>query len=339
MSSVIRLQKLQNQVLKKADLALKTMVSVYSTSSHGQQLLSTVKSVIPPLHSTMHKGKCGRIGVVGGSKEYTGAPYFAAISALKVGADLSHIFCPEAAAPVIKSYSPDLIVHPILDKPDLMEEFKLKLTYNLHSLVIGPGLGRDTSMIDTVTKVLNIAMGINLPIVIDADGLFLILQNPDVIKNYQNAILTPNRIEFERLFEKVMNKKADKIKSIDETIELARVMGVTIVQKGEEDVITDGRSVVLCQQEGSPRRCGGQGDLLSGSMGTFAFWAYASAKEPKGTAACGEWTTNIVAAYAACLLTRQCSKAAFLNYQRAMVTENMIGCIGPVFHEYFEHKG
>ena len=64
---------------------------------------------------------------------YTGAPYFAAISSLKAvyytsnrlancsintlhsqGGDLAHVFCPEAAAPVIKAYSPELIVHPLL---------------------------------------------------------------------------------------------------------------------------------------------------------------------------------------------------------------------------------
>jgi len=30
------------------------------------------------------------------------------------GADLGHIFCPEDAAIAIKSYSPELIVHPLL---------------------------------------------------------------------------------------------------------------------------------------------------------------------------------------------------------------------------------
>ena len=30
------------------------------------------------------------------------------------GADLSHVFCPLAASAVIKSYSPDLIVHPLM---------------------------------------------------------------------------------------------------------------------------------------------------------------------------------------------------------------------------------
>lgn len=42
---------------------------------------------------------------------------------MQVGSDLSHVFCTEGAATVIKSYSPELIVHPYLaDSHDLSEE-------------------------------------------------------------------------------------------------------------------------------------------------------------------------------------------------------------------------
>lgn len=51
--------------------------------------------------------------MVGGCAEYAGAPYFAAKMALRVGADLVHVFCHPTAVSVIKSYSPDLIVVPI----------------------------------------------------------------------------------------------------------------------------------------------------------------------------------------------------------------------------------
>ena len=46
------------------------------------------RSVVPKLTADLYKGQCGRIGVFGGCIMYTGAPYFAAISALKAGADL-----------------------------------------------------------------------------------------------------------------------------------------------------------------------------------------------------------------------------------------------------------
>jgi hypothetical protein len=57
----------------------------------------------------------GRIGVIGGSIDYSGAPYYAAIAALKMGADLSWVYCSQAAAVPIKSYSPELIVVPFYE--------------------------------------------------------------------------------------------------------------------------------------------------------------------------------------------------------------------------------
>lgn len=86
-----------------------------------QKLLRLSRTIVPKLSECKHKGQYGRIGVVGGSLEYTGAPYFAAISALKVGADLAHVFCQSEAAVVIKSYSPELIVHPLLDAENAVE--------------------------------------------------------------------------------------------------------------------------------------------------------------------------------------------------------------------------
>lgn len=86
-----------------------------------QKLLRLSRTIVPKLSDCKHKGQYGRIGIVGGSLEYTGAPYFAAISALKVGADLAHVFCQKEAAVVIKSYSPELIVHPLLDAENAVE--------------------------------------------------------------------------------------------------------------------------------------------------------------------------------------------------------------------------
>jgi len=52
---------------------------------------------------------------MGGSKEFTGAPYYAGMSSLKAGADLTYIFCAKEAGIPIKSYSPELIVLPVID--------------------------------------------------------------------------------------------------------------------------------------------------------------------------------------------------------------------------------
>lgn len=65
-----------------------------------------LSSLLPQLSTKNRKGDNGRIGVIGGSFEFTGAPYFTAMSALKTGADMAHIFCAKSAAVPIKSYSP-----------------------------------------------------------------------------------------------------------------------------------------------------------------------------------------------------------------------------------------
>lgn len=100
------------------------MSKIIEIPVHAQKLLTIFRTIIPKLSNGKYKGQYGRIGVIGGSLEYTGAPYFSAITAMKVGADLSHVFCHTNAAAVIKSYSPDLIVHPVLDHEDAVEKIK-----------------------------------------------------------------------------------------------------------------------------------------------------------------------------------------------------------------------
>lgn len=80
----------------------------------SRSLLSEVKQLIPPLSDALHKGQAGRVGIVGGSRDYTGAPFFASMSCMRFGADMSHTICEPEAGNVIKTYSPDLIVHRLL---------------------------------------------------------------------------------------------------------------------------------------------------------------------------------------------------------------------------------
>lgn len=45
----------------------------------------------------------GRIGVLGGSGDYSGAPFFSAMGAMRFGADLAHVICEPGAGAVIKT--------------------------------------------------------------------------------------------------------------------------------------------------------------------------------------------------------------------------------------------
>ncbi|XP_077014787.1 ATP-dependent (S)-NAD(P)H-hydrate dehydratase isoform X3 [Tamandua tetradactyla] len=290
-----------------------------------------VRNIIPPLTTKKHKGQDGRIGIVGGCQEYTGAPYFAAISALKVGADLSHVFCTKEAAPVIKSYSPELIVHPVLDSPNAVHDVENWLP-RLHTLVIGPGLGRDDVLLENVKGILEKSKAKGIPVIIDADGLWLIAQQPSLIQGYQKAILTPNYMEFSRLYEAVLRDTVDISDNQGSVLRLSQALGnLTVVQKGERDVISDGEKVLVCSQEGSSRRCGGQGDLLSGSLGVLVHWALLA-----GSAKTNGVNPLLVAGFGACSLTRQCNSQAFQKYGRATTTTDMIAEVGPAFKKLFE---
>lgn len=305
----------------------------------AEMLHQMIRSLIPPLNRSMHKGQAGRIGVVGGSKDYTGAPYYAAMSALKLGADLAYVFCSERAAGVIKSYSPELIVVPMLDSPDQAEVEMSDWIHRLHCLVIGPGLGRDPEILAATERIIQIAKQNNKPLIIDADGLHLIGQSLQSIQGYENAVLTPNAAELPRLYQAVFNSLPDPSQIVASVQELSRELGnVSIVHKGENDVLSNGKDVLICSEEGSLRRCGGQGDVLAGCLGTFTYWAhlYCSA-EPQAmiNSLVGKYGPMLSAGYAACTVTRMCSKLAFLKRGRSMTGPNLIEQIQEAYDALF----
>ncbi len=117
-----------------------------------------LKEIVPSLSSSLYKGYMGRVGVIGGSLEYTGAPYFAAEAALRFGADLSFVFCSPAAIVPIKCYSPELIVLPFVES---VENSPSKVISRCHSIVLGPGLGRLPSSFSAAHDLLRSFLGSN----------------------------------------------------------------------------------------------------------------------------------------------------------------------------------
>jgi len=260
-----------------------------------------IATIIPPLTFQSHKGSNGRIGVIGGSPQYTGAPYYASLSALHCGADLSYIFCAEEASLAIKTYSPELMVSPFYSQKDLedavgdteREELLIKngistigkAMERLHCLIIGPGLGRDARVGKMVTQVMKMAMGANVPLVLDADALYLlsleryssILENRHYYSQQNSKkqqqflspspiVLTPNIVEYRRLV-KAGSKLDDAI----------------IVLKGHHDTVLTllphaTRQRMVCREVGGMKRCGGIGDVLAGCVGAFVGWYWIGVK-------------------------------------------------------------
>ncbi|EGC36338.1 hypothetical protein DICPUDRAFT_151213 [Dictyostelium purpureum] len=303
-------------------------------------ILDLFKPMIPSLINSLHKGQAGRVAVMGGSKEYTGAPYFSGISSLRIGSDICHIFTPTegGTATALKTLSPELIVHPI-EKNDPSEIIPWLLS--LHVIIIGPGLGRSQGAWNCASEVIKAARNINLPIVLDGDALRLVAENLEIIKGYDRAILTPNFVEFKNLSDSVKKMMGDTSNNLLKPEQVASQLGnITIVQKGKEDLITDGNQVILCDNEGMPRRCGGQGDILAGAIGTMFAWSqlyykYNNNNSDKIQENEQQYPISMISSFAACSLLRHSSKKAFEKNRRSTITQDIINEIPKCFEELF----
>lgn len=109
------------------------------------------------------------------------------------------MICTPAAAAVIKTYSPNLMVHPLMrQSPKPSEEDKgaetdpgtissriVEMLPRLHVLVVGPGLGRDPLMHETLARVLAAARERKMPVVMDADALALVTKTPELVMGWR----------------------------------------------------------------------------------------------------------------------------------------------------------
>ncbi|GMS88313.1 hypothetical protein PENTCL1PPCAC_10488 [Pristionchus entomophagus] len=282
--------------------------------------MDVVKRLLPELSTALRKGNCGRLGVIGGSMEYTGAPYFAAISALKVGADLVHVFTAADAAPVVKSYSPELIVHPELEPGHWLQR--------MDALIVGPGLGREERSLQIARESIAEAQRLGIPLIIDADGLWaftehwISLTSPSLHRAELPIILTPNAVEMDRLAQKVLQlqtlgKSWEEIRYA--VSRLADRLKMNIFVKGPTDMFatTDGK-VRLFDREGSPRRPGGIGDCLSGVLACFLLWSTRSGGDIEKVGEAGS------------CFVRECARRAYEEIGRGMVAGDVIGQVAPL---------
>lgn len=326
-----------------------------SKLSHRELIQLAHKRCITPLSPKFHKGQNGRVCIIGGCEDYTGAPYFSANATALMGCDMTHVICDRDAAPVIKSYSPNLMVHPYLRMGQRGEMPKIKpLLSRMHVLVIGPGLGRDGGMLASVKEIIKVVLEEHegkIPIVIDADGLYLISQDKEVREMLVRfpkgkIILTPNVVEFKRLKDVV----GEDPESLEAGAFVAKKLRCIVVEKGSEDKIfspelstnSQERSWLVNSIEGSNKRVGGQGDTLTGaiacmlafSRARFDFNLCGDEKEEKGLKM--DWIDYaMLSCYVGSTVTRECAKLAYKAKKRAMQTSDLNDRVGEVYDKLF----
>lgn len=227
---------------------------------------SEIKKLFKKRKSNSHKGQNGKVLVIAGSNEFSGAPVLVAMSSLaclRAGVDLCYVLTPEKTGFVVNTYSPDLIVHKTKGDKLTKKHLKkvLELGKKVDSIVIGPGLGREKATLSFVREVVKKT---KKPIVIDADAIHAVPK----MKFGGNVLITPHATEFEMFTgEKIKGKTLEQKKKIVK--EAATKHNCVILLKNPIDIISDGKKIVLNKTGNPGMSVGGTGDVLAGLCGGF----------------------------------------------------------------------
>ena len=227
-------------------------------------------SALPDRPMSGHKGTFGKALIVGGSRNYVGAPYLAATAAGRVGAGLVTLAVPRslqmavAAKAVEPTYLPlpeESPGVPHADAADLIAE----QANGYQALLIGPGIGQADSTHVMVTRLL-FETGTLPYSVVDADGLNVLASSSEWWNEFsREAILTPHPGEMARL-------TGRSTKDIQQhRVEIA----VESAVKWRKIVVLKGAFTVVAYPDGSSRfspfansamATAGTGDVLAGTI-------------------------------------------------------------------------
>lgn len=227
-----------------------------------------LSKIYPPRASWVHKGNFGSVLVVCGSKLYSGAATFAAVSAVRAGADLVTVCAPLRAADVAAHSLPDLMTFPLKGEnlssrnvTDILDTAHLR---RVNSAVIGCGLGRRVTTFSAIHKLI---AKLNIPMVLDADALWAICEKPDIVFGKQ-VVLTPHAGELAGLLGQ--QKLSDDFDArLVAAKQAASKYHSIVLLKGFVDIVTDGQTTIT-NNSGTPLMTkGGFGDTLSGIVGAL----------------------------------------------------------------------
>lgn len=219
-----------------------------------------------------NKKDFGRVFILAGSQGFTGAAILTAFAALRAGAGLVTLGCPDKVYSILARRHPEVMVRPFpstsagtLSEKGFREIFHFAKTENV--LALGPGLGRHPS---TTRLIRRLAVRISTQLVMDADGINAFQGNPGLLKKCDTPpILTPHPGEFVRVFGgKKPQTDAERKKR---ALEAARQFKSILVLKGFKTVAAAffGRAEV--NSTGNPGMAtGGTGDVLTGIIAALA---------------------------------------------------------------------
>jgi hydroxyethylthiazole kinase-like uncharacterized protein yjeF len=235
-----------------------------------------VRERLPARQRDAHKGTFGHVLIVGGCREYMGAPALAARAAYRAGAGLVALAVPGFVQPSAAVACPEAIFVPLPDadaylgptsQPPIVQWIAARASEGV--LLLGPGLGQATEtavFLDALLASLRAEINRLRGLVCDADALNLLAQLPDWWARLPaQTVLTPHPGEMARLARhSTSDIQGDRIGC---ALRCAEQWGHVVVLKGAHTVIAapDRRAVVL-PFANPALATAGSGDVLAGCV-------------------------------------------------------------------------
>ncbi|MCP5067550.1 MAG: NAD(P)H-hydrate dehydratase [bacterium] len=228
-----------------------------------------VGRVLPARPVAGHKGTFGHALVVAGSEGMTGAAALAAHAAGRTGAGLVTVACPSSLHPILEVKCTEAMTAPVPETSEhalalAAEKAVLELAASRDAVVLGPGVGRSGETLDLVRR---LAERLDVPLILDADGLLAFRDQLDVLKARQAVtIVTPHPGEAAALLDRTTAEVlADRPGAARE---LAGASGAIVVLKGAGTVTAEASGRLAVNATGGPALgTGGTGDVLAGVVG------------------------------------------------------------------------
>ena len=208
--------------------------------------------------------------MVAGSPGLTGAASLASRSALRAGAGLVVVATPAAVQPAVAAHLLEVMSAPLPDDGGHLTpgsvDAVVEQARRVGALALGPGLGRADA---TTAAVAEILRRVDLPAVVDADGLWHLHDAPETAGARAPAtVLTPHAGEAARL----LGRTREEVEAarLEAALDLAERSRAIAVLKGAGTIVAapDGR--VAVNAGGSPALAtAGTGDVLTGAVAAF----------------------------------------------------------------------
>lgn len=202
--------------------------------------------------------------ILAGSADMAGAAIMAARGALGMGLGLLTVATSAAVRDAVAPAVPEAMTLGLPDHPDDAFAAIVEKLEGADVLAVGPGLGHSQETADLVRRLVH---EVDLPIVLDADGLNAFRGNGDAVADRVGSelVCTPHAREFARL----LGRKVDDVwpDRINVVADIARRWRATIVLKGPGTVIQSQHGETWVNSTGSAALAtGGTGDVLTGML-------------------------------------------------------------------------